>query len=68
VELTVVPRTTEAGLRPQVRPVLVDIATAKFTFPAKPLRLLTVIVELPVTFASMVRLAETAAIVKSWIV
>ncbi len=65
MEFAVVPRTTDGGLRAQVRPELDDIARAKFTVPAKPTRLLTVIVELPVRFASIVRLAETAVIVKS---
>ena len=49
----------------QVRPELDDIARARLTVPAKPFRLFTVMVELPVTFASIVRLAETAATVKS---
>ena len=65
VELAVVPRTIETWLRLQVRPELDDIAKARLTVPAKPSRLLTVMVELPVTFASIVRLAETAATVKS---
>ena len=65
VELAVVPRITETWLRLQVRPVLDDIARAKLTVPAKPFRLLTVMVELPLTFASITRLAETAATVKS---
>ena len=42
-----------------------DIARARLTVPAKPFRLFTVMVELPVTFASIVRLAEIAATVKS---
>ena len=49
----------------QLRPELDDIARARFTVPVKPSRLLTVMVELPATPASIVRLAETAAIVKS---
>jgi hypothetical protein len=65
VEFAAVPRTTEDWLRLQVRPELDDIARARLTVPAKPFTLLTVIVELPATFASIVRLAETAATVKS---
>lgn len=65
MEFAVVPRTTDGGLRLQVSPELDDIARARFTVPAKPSRLLTVMVELPDRFASIVRLAETAAIVKS---
>jgi len=65
VELPAAPRATEGWLRLQLRPELDDIASARFTVPAKPSRLLTVMVELPVTPASIVRLAETAATVKS---
>lgn len=68
VEFAVAPRTTEGGLRLQASPELDDIARARFTVPAKPKRLLTVIVELPVRFASIVRLADTAVTVKSWTV
>ena len=52
----------------QVRPELEDMARPRLTVPAKPFRLLTVMVELPVRFASIVTLAETAAMVKSWMV
>ena len=59
------PRGNEVWLRLQVRPELVDIARPRLTVPVKPSRLLTVMVELPFTFALIVRLAETAVIVKS---
>ena len=49
----------------QVRPELDDIARPRLTVPVKPSRLLTVMVELPVRLASIVRLAETAVTVKS---
>jgi len=66
--LAVAPSSTEGWLRLQVRPELEDMARPRLTVPAKPFRLLTVIVELPVRFASIVTLAETAATVKSWMV
>jgi hypothetical protein len=59
------PRGTEVWLRLQVRPELVDIARPRLTVPVNPSRLLTVMVELPFRFASIVRLAETAVTVKS---
>jgi hypothetical protein len=42
-----------------------EIARPRLTVPVNPSRLLTVMVELPFRFASIVRLAETAVTVKS---
>jgi len=54
------------GDREQVKPVAGDIEDVRATVPVKPFIGVTVIVEVPATPASRVRLLGAAATVKSW--
>jgi len=62
-----VPRTTLVGVKVHVRPAGVT-EDDRATVPAKPFKLVTVIVELAAAFARAVALVGLAVTLKSWIV
>jgi len=66
-EVPEVPRTTLVGVRVQVKPAGVTDED-RATVPVKPLRLVTVIVEVAAAFANAVALVGLAVTEKSWIV
>ncbi len=68
VDVPEAPRTTLVGLSVQVRPVAGEIVWLRVTVPAKPLRLVTVIVEVAAEPASAAMLVGLAVTVKSWTV
>ena len=66
-EVPEVPRTTLVGVRVQVNPVGVTEEVSA-TVPAKPLRLVTVIVDVAAAFANAVTEVGLAVTEKSWMV
>ncbi len=66
-EVPEVPKTTLVGVRVQVNPAGVT-DEVRATVPAKPLRLVTVIVEVAAALASAVAVVGLAVTEKSWIV
>lgn len=68
VEVPEVPRVTLVGESAQVRPVVGDTVTARFTVPVNPWMEVTVIVDAPLPLARTVTLVKLAETVKSLIV
>ncbi len=57
------PRTTLVGFREQDRPVLGDMVEVRLTFPAKPLRGATVMIEVPELLCAIITPVELAVTV-----